>query len=75
MEEDRAETNLGSIENDQPQIEPPEVPRVPKKRFVGRKTAITKEQPSTSNSTIEESSAIQGTLNPLLQSPIHPESI
>jgi 2-(3-amino-3-carboxypropyl)histidine synthase len=62
MEEDRAETNLGALENSESQADVPEVPRVPKKRFVGRKTALEKSGNAndTSNGTIEDSGAIQG---------------
>ena len=63
MEEDRAETNLGIAQDAAASAEPAEVPRVPKKRFVGRKTAAenaAKSSNGASNGTIEDSGAIQG---------------
>ena len=58
MEEDRAETNLGQAVDVEQSIK--EVPRQPKKRFIGRRAAA--ERPAERGSTtgtIEESGAIQ----------------
>lgn len=61
MEEDRAATNLGpEVEEGIPE-EPVAVPKQPKRRFVGRKTAeVPNGQPVNANANIEDSSAIQG---------------
>jgi len=65
MEEDRAATNLGP-ETDLDMVEElVPVPKLPKRRFVGRKTAEKAgEQQSDPNANIEDSSAIQGVRRP-----------
>jgi 2-(3-amino-3-carboxypropyl)histidine synthase len=61
MEEDRAATNLGPGVEDGIVEETAHVPKQPKRRFVGRKTAEkTSEQQADPNANIEDSSAIQG---------------
>lgn len=61
MEEDRAATNLGPLEDDGLVGEPPVVPKQPKRRFVGRKTAENAASPPADpNANIEDSSALQG---------------
>lgn len=61
MEEDRLATNLGPELDAEIAEEPAAVPRQPKRRFVGRKTADkSSEQPADPNANIEDSSAIQG---------------
>lgn len=63
MEEDRAATNLGKAEDTEASAEHEAVPRVPKKRFIGRRAAA--EKTGTAGEphvTAEDSSAIQGIL-------------
>lgn len=61
MEEDRLATNLGPDCDEGIVEEPAPVPKQPKRRFVGRKTAEkSSEQPADPNANIEDSSAIQG---------------
>lgn len=61
MEEDRVATNLGPEVDEGMVEEPAAVPKQPKRRFVGRKTAEkSSEQPADPNANIEDSSAIQG---------------
>ena len=61
MEEDRSATNLGPEVDQGITEEPAAVPRQPKRRFVGRKTAEKSgEQQADPNANIEDSSAIQG---------------
>ena len=64
MEEDRIETNLGIYTEAEIKAAPTETPRVPKRRFAGRKPAG--EGASTNNGSqekpIEETGAIQGVL-------------
>lgn len=61
MEEDRAATNLGPAVDEGIPEEPVAVPKQPKRRFVGRKTADKAgEQQADPNANIEDSSAIQG---------------
>lgn len=61
MEEDRVATNLGPEVDEGMLEEPTAVPRQPKRRFVGRKTAEKSgEQSADPNANIEDSSAIQG---------------
>lgn len=61
MEEDRAATNLGPDVDEAIAEEPAAVPRQPRRRFVGRKTADKGgEQQADPNANIEDSSAIQG---------------
>jgi hypothetical protein len=61
MEEDRAATNLGPDVDEGIVEEPVAVPKQPKRRFVGRKTAEKGgEQQADPNANIEDSSAIQG---------------
>ena len=60
MEEDRNEANLGPIAAQDTDTEPSPQPKQPKKRFVGRRAADRAEKQPSSNSTIEDSSAIQG---------------
>lgn len=65
MEDDRAATNLGPSAEDGMQEEPTVIPKQPKRRFVGRKTAEkVADAPVDSNSNIEDSSAIQGVRPP-----------
>jgi 2-(3-amino-3-carboxypropyl)histidine synthase len=64
MEEDRAATNLGPDIEEEILEEPVEVPKQPKRRFVGRKTtAKDTNEPKDPNATIEDTSAIQGVRN------------
>lgn len=66
MEEDRTATNLGPEVDEGITEEPVAVPRQPKRRFVGRKTAEKNgEQQADPNANIEDSSAIQGVRRPL----------
>ena len=61
MEEDRTATNLGPEVDEEITEEPAAVPKQPKRRFVGRKTAEKSgEQQADPNANIEDSSAIQG---------------
>lgn len=61
MEEDRAATNLGPEVEEGISEEPAVVPKQPRRRFVGKKTAgAASEQQSDPNTNIEDSSAIQG---------------
>jgi hypothetical protein len=61
MEEDRVATNLGPEVDEAMIEEPTAVPKQPKRRFVGRKTAVKSgEQSADPNANIEDSSAIQG---------------
>ena len=61
MEEDRAATNLGEAADAAASIEPEVVPRVPKKRFIGRRAAAGKAGTAGElNVTVEGSGAIQG---------------
>lgn len=70
MEDDRAATNLGPEVEEGIQEEPVQVPKQPKRRFVGRKAAETKgEQQADPNANIEDSSAIQGVRNLYSKSP------
>jgi hypothetical protein len=66
MEDDRAATNLGPSTEDGMTEEPAQVPRQPKRRFVGRKTAEVAGRPAPTdpNANIEDSSAIQGVRSP-----------
>lgn len=64
MEDDRAATNLGPSAEDGIPEEPVAVPKQPKRRFVGRKTADAAAKPADPNSNIEDSSAIQGVRHP-----------
>ena len=65
METDRAATNLGPEVDAGISEEPAAVPKQPKRRFVGRKTAEkTGEQQADPNANIEDSSAIQGVRSP-----------
>ncbi|KAF2636522.1 diphthamide biosynthesis protein 1 [Massarina eburnea CBS 473.64] len=60
MEDDRAATNLGPSIEDGITEEPVAVPKQPKRRFVGRKTAeAPASKPADPNANIEDSSAIQ----------------
>ena len=61
MEEDRAATNLGQAADAEASAEHEVAPRVPKKRFIGRRAAA--ENAGTAgepNVTVENSGAIQG---------------
>jgi 2-(3-amino-3-carboxypropyl)histidine synthase len=61
MEDDRAATNLGPEVDEGIVEEPAAVPKQPRRRFVGRKTADkVGEQHADPNANIEDSSAIQG---------------
>lgn len=60
MEEDRIQANLGPITHQDTATETTPQPKQPRKRFVGRRTADRAEKQSSSNSTIEDSNAIQG---------------
>lgn len=61
MEDDRAATNLGPEVEEGIAEEPQAVPKQPRRRFVGRKTADKAvEATSDPNANIEDSSAIQG---------------
>jgi 2-(3-amino-3-carboxypropyl)histidine synthase len=65
MEDDRAATNLGPETDPGMPEEAVPVPKQPKRRFVGRKTAEkTSDQQADPNANIEDSSAIQGVRNP-----------
>lgn len=65
MEDDRAATNLGPEVDQGMREEPLPVPKQPKRRFVGRKTAEKASgQPEDPNAAIEDSSAIQGVRSP-----------
>jgi 2-(3-amino-3-carboxypropyl)histidine synthase len=66
MEDDRAATNLGPSAEDGMIEEPVQVPRHPKRRFVGRKAAEVAGKPASAdpNANIEDSSAIQGVRDP-----------
>lgn len=65
MEDDRAATNLGPDVDQGIVEESPSVPKQPKRRFVGRKTAEKASgQPLDPNANIEDSSAIQGVRSP-----------
>ena len=65
MEDERAATNLGPDVDQGIAEESPSVPKQPKRRFVGRKTAEkTSGQPVDPNSNIEDSSTIQGVRSP-----------
>ncbi|KAF3052227.1 Diphthamide biosynthesis protein 1 [Didymella keratinophila] len=60
MEEDRVATNLGPEVDEGMAEEPAAIPKQPKRRFVGRKTAEKSgEQSADPNANIEDSSAIQ----------------
>ncbi|KAH7090533.1 diphthamide biosynthesis protein 1 [Paraphoma chrysanthemicola] len=60
MEDDRAATNLGPEIDEEISEQPAAVPKQPKRRFVGRKTAEkVNGEAADSNSNIEDSSAIQ----------------
>ncbi|OCK80840.1 hypothetical protein K432DRAFT_352250 [Lepidopterella palustris CBS 459.81] len=59
MEEDRAATNLGPVTEEELNGEPTPMPKQPKKRFVGRRTAEREAGESTPNANIEDSRAIQ----------------
>ena len=65
MEEDRIATNLGPDISPELDGEIDPAPKIPKKRFVGRKAALeaaaSKEAPTNGN--IEDSGAIQGQLS------------
>lgn len=58
MEQDRLETNLGPAQ--EVAQETPVVAKVPKKRFVGRRTAEKAEKDGAVAGSIEDSGAIQG---------------
>lgn len=60
MEEDRAATNVGPMGEEQYRGETTAVPKVPKKRFVGRRAAERAAGKTDPNANIEDSSAIQG---------------
>ena len=65
MEDDRAEANLGSSAPTGLEGAPPDIPRLPKKRFVGRKTVEREGRkqgyPNGTNGTnIEDTGTIQG---------------
>jgi hypothetical protein len=60
MEEDREATNLGPDVDEAITGEPAAMPKQPKRRFVGRKTAEKSGEPADPNANIEDSSAIQG---------------
>ena len=60
MEQDRAVTNLGPTAEDEFSSEAPAVPKQPKRRFVGRKTAERAAGKMDPNANIEDSGAIQG---------------
>ena len=61
MEEDRAATNLGPEVDEGISEEPVAAQKLPKRRFVGRKTAEKAgEQQADPNANIEDSGAIQG---------------
>jgi hypothetical protein len=63
MESDRIETNLGPILDQDLEPEQETVPKQPKRRFVGRKTADQYSQKVDKNGGIEESSSsLQGTV-------------
>jgi len=65
MEDDRAATNLGPSAEDGITEEPIAVPKQPKRRFVGRKTAEkVAGKPAGPNANIEDSGAIQGVRHP-----------
>ena len=65
MEDDRAATNLGPEVEEVIPEEPVTIPKQPRRRFVGRKTAEkTSEQQGDPNANIEDSSAIQGVRSP-----------
>jgi 2-(3-amino-3-carboxypropyl)histidine synthase len=66
MEDDRAATNLGPSTEDEIPEEPVVVPKLPKRRFVGRKTAETASKSLDPNANIEDSSAIQGVRHPAM---------
>ena len=60
MEEDRAEANIGQAIDDKLLIKE-DVPRHPKKRFIGRRAATERAvEQGVSQGTIEDSGAIQG---------------
>ncbi|KAF2277685.1 uncharacterized protein EI97DRAFT_396673 [Westerdykella ornata] len=84
MEEDRAATNLGPSAEDGLVGEPPVVPRQPKRRFVGRKTAEkATTSPTDPNTNIEDSTAVQApqprrtarALNTIPESILHDQDI
>ena len=60
MEEDRAAANLGPTTECEFSGEVPAVPKQPKKRFVGRKTAERAAGKMDPNANIEDSGVIQG---------------
>jgi 2-(3-amino-3-carboxypropyl)histidine synthase len=61
MEADRLETNLGPTEDQNLEPEQVAVPKQPKRRFVGRKTADLLAQENAKDGGIEESSSsLQG---------------
>jgi 2-(3-amino-3-carboxypropyl)histidine synthase len=64
MEDDRAATNLGPSVDEAMSEEPVAIPRQPKRRFVGRKTAEAASKSADPNANIEDSSAIQGVRHP-----------
>ena len=65
IEEDRAATNLGPEADQGIPEETVPVPKQPRRRFVGRKTADKgHEQAADPNANIEDSSAIQGVRSP-----------
>jgi 2-(3-amino-3-carboxypropyl)histidine synthase len=71
MESDRIETNLGPTDDQDIEPEPKSVPKQPKRRFVGRKTADQLAQQNARDGSIEDtSSTLQGnTQTPLLANP------
>ena len=63
MEEDRARTGLHQLVDGDTESPQQEIPRVPHKRFIGRRAAAEKAGKGTdSNATIEDSGAVQGKL-------------
>ena len=63
MEEDRARTGLHQLVDGETESPPHDTPRVPRKRFVGRRAPAGKADKGTDTSaTIEDSGAIQGKL-------------
>lgn len=64
MEEDRAEADFGQGINAELLVKE-DVPRYPKKRFIGRRAATEKaKEQAVSPNTIEDSGAVQGSSKP-----------
>ena len=61
MEEDRAQANIADAVNAELEVPKAESPKQPSKRFIGRRAAAQRAAKNdSSNSTIEDTGAIQG---------------